>query len=367
MASPAVEEKLTAARKLGHTLAAESGADIDSIYIGGSLTAGLGNATSDADLFVLLNPGVALGDEATQYGVDGHRVDVEWCSLTTVQDLVDEVSGFELHRDNLTALHRLPDSLDFVFRLNSSETVVDSEHLTAMRGRIAAALPAIRRTAVNYSAIAINGHLEDFLGAAAEGDLDTAAFAGQNLVAYAGKAVAAAAGDLYFSNKWVYKQLARTPVDGFPVDLFTYYQRGAWTEGGKAAAEELVLFVQTCVAVAQLLGSAEAPIGVWPGWRPGTAEHGLWRNTGFNVLHTAEGILLHWELGRQLLLKQPPAFVWALCDGRSADEIVDAVRRLGESVPALKEMPRARVESILTALRDKGLIGTEPFSRLSEV
>ncbi|MGA5699817.1 PqqD family protein [Peterkaempfera bronchialis] len=367
MASPAVEQKLAAARKLGHTLAADADTDIDSIYIGGSLTAGLGNATSDADLFALTGHRGHAGDEATQFSVDGHRIDVERCSLSEVEAFVADLTGFELRRDNLTALHGLPKALDFVFRLNASETVVDSERLTALRGRISDALPSLRRTMVNYSAAAINGHLEDFLGAAAEGDLDTAAFAGQHLVAFAGKAVVSAAGDLYFSNKWVYKQLARTPVEGFPVDLFTHFQRGAWTDGGAEAAEELILFVQTCIAVAQLLANTGTPLGAWPSWRPGTAKDGLWRSTGFNVLHTSEGILLHWELGRQLLLKEAPAFIWALCDGRSVEDIVEAVRDLGGSVPSLKDMPRARVESVLAALRNKGLVGTEPFSRLSSV
>lgn len=269
MGSLVVEEKLAAARKLGHALAVDGSSNIDSVYIGGSLTAGLGNATSDADLFVLLAPGSTITDEATQYSVDGHRVDVERYSVTEAEALVAILADFELRRDNLPALHKLSRTLDFVFRLNSSETVVGSERLTALRERVAGSLPAIRRTAVNHAAITLNGHLEDFLGAAAEGDLDTAAFTGQSLVGYAGKAVAAAAGELYFSTKWVYKQLARATVNGFPTDLFTYYQRGAWTAAGTAAAEELVLFVQTCVAVAQLLGKVGAPIGVWPGWRPG--------------------------------------------------------------------------------------------------
>ncbi|WP_194892143.1 PqqD family peptide modification chaperone [Catenulispora pinisilvae] len=367
MGSLVVAEKLAAARKLGHALAADADSGIDSVYTGGSLTAGLGNATSDADVFVLVAPGSAIGEQTTQYSVDGHRVDVERYPLTEIEALVAELAEFELRRDNLPTLHKLPDTLDLVLRLVSAETLVGSERLTALRERITESLPAIRRTAVNHAAISINGYLEDFLGAAAEGDLDTAAFTGQSLVAYAGKAVAAAAGDLYFSNKWIYKQLARTPIEGFPVDLFTYYQRGAWTADGTTAAEGLALFVQTCAAVAQLLCNADAPLAAWPGWRPGPAEEGRWRSTGFCVLRTGDGILLHWELGRQLLLKEAPAFVWALCDGRSVDGIVEAVRQLSDSVPALKGLSRVRIESILTALQTKGLVGTEPFSLLSTV
>jgi predicted nucleotidyltransferase len=367
MGNSAIEEKMEAARKLGHALAADAGGAIDSVYIAGSLTAGLGNPTSDADLFVLLNPGVPVGDEAGQYSVDGHRVDVERFCLVDVEAMVEKIAAFELRRDGLTALHKLPDDLDFVFRLNSSETVVESEALLRLRRRITDSLPAVRRTAINYFAIALNGHLEDFLGAAAEGDLDTAAFAGQQLVAYAGKAVAAASGDLYFSNKWVYKQLARTPVEGFSTGLFRHYQRGAWTEGGTDAAESLVLFTQTCVTVSQLLAEAGVPLSGWPSWQHGNRGTGLWRNTTFNVLRIPEGVLLHWELNRQLVLKEQPAYVWALCDGRSVDEIVAGVLSLAERVPALEGMTRERVEAVLAALQKRGLVGTEPFSFLSTV
>ncbi len=367
MGNSAIEEKMDAARKLGHALAADAAGAIDSVYIAGSLTAGLGNPTSDADLFVLLRPGVPVPDDAGQYTVDGHRVDVERFPLDEVEATVEEVVGFELSRDNLTDLHKLPKKLDFVLRLNSSETVVESEALLLMRRRIADSTAALRRTAINYSAITLNGHLEDFLGAASEGDLDTAAFAGQDLVAYAGKALAAASGDLYFSNKWVYKQLTRTPIDGFPLELFRHYQRGAWTERGTAAAESLVLFTQTCVAVSQLLAEAGVPLGAWPSWQPGTQGTRLWRNTTFNVLRVSEGVLLHWELNRQLVLKEQPAYVWALCDGRSVDEIVAGVNSLGESVPALEGMTRERVEAVLAALQKRGLVGTEPFSFLGTV
>lgn len=366
MGSVAIEQKLTAAREVGQALA-DAEDVLDSIYIGGSLTAGLGNATSDADLFVLVGPSAAVDDQPTQYSIGGHRVDVERRSVVEVESMVARLTDLELRRDDLTALHELPGVLDFVCRLRASEILVDSERLRALRRRIEVSLPAIRRTAVNCAAAAVNGHLEDFVGAAAEGDLDTAALVGQSLVAHAGKAVTSAAGDLYASPKWVYKQLARTPVKGFPLDLFAHYQRGAWTERGRPAAEELILFVQSCVAVAQLLDDAGAPLDSWPGWEQRAGSEGWWRSTGFNVMRTTEGVLLHWELDRQVVLKEQPAFIWALCDGRSTDEIVDAVHLLAEHVPTLRGVSRTRVEAVLAALRDKELVGTVPFSRLSRI
>lgn len=367
MGCSVIAEKLEAARKLGRAIAADAGPHVDSVYIAGSLTAGLGNPTSDADLFVLLAPGAPVGDDVTQYGVDGHRVDVERYALEDVEALVADIAGFDLERDKLTALHKLPDQIDFVFRMHSSETVVGSAALSRLQEQIEKAMPSIRRTAINHTAVAINAYLEDFLGAAADGDLDTASIAGQGLVAHAGKALTAASGDLYFSSKWVYKQLTRTPVGGFPMDAFARFQRGTWTEDGTAGAEDLVFFAQTCIAAGQLMAEADAPLAHWPSWTTGDAADGLWRHPAFNVLQTGDGVLLHWELHRQLQLKQPVAFVWALCDGRSPEEIAANVEALADSVPALRTLTRERVAGILAALRGKGLVAAERYSVLGTI
>jgi hypothetical protein len=370
MGKSTLEDKMEAARRLGHVLAKDSGGVVDSVYIAGSLTAGLGNLTSDADLFILLNPGAPTDDGAGQYTADGHRVDVERFPLSDVAAMIDEVIGFKLRRDNLTALHKLPAKLDFSFRMLMAEEVVCSDALTRFRRQLNDAMPAVRRTAINYFSAALNGHLEDFLGATAEGDLDTAAFAGQALVGYAGKAVAAAADDLYFSSKWVYKQLARTAVGEFPLESFRFYQSGAWTALGLDGADSLALFTQTCVAVSQLLAEVGVPVSAWPSWQQGEpGEHGagLWRNPMFNVFRVEEGFLLHWELNRQVVLKESAACVWALCDGRSADEIAAAISFLARHVPALQGITRHRVATILDALQKRGLVGTARFSLVDAI
>ncbi|MEV7726872.1 PqqD family protein [Streptomyces sp. NPDC087917] len=360
---------MEAARKLARVLSDGNDGSIDSIYIAGSLTAGLGNPTSDADLFVLYAEESAMGDDVSQYNVDGHRVDVERYTLAFVEEAVEEVTSFRLQRDNLTDLHKLPSKLDFVCRLHTSEILLSSPALDAHTRRIDESIGDIRQVAVNYSAIAINGHLEDFLGASVDGDLETAALVGQDLTAYAGKAVAAASGDLYHSKKWVYKQLARTPVEGFPKDTFADFQRGTWTDRGSQGAEDLVFFVQTCIAVSQLLSRQGVPLGVWPAWTAPSvpAADGLWRNPSYNVLGQSDGILLHWELRRQLMLRDPAAFVWALCDGRGKQDVVEAVARLAEHVPVLKTMTAERVEKLLRSLSERDLVRAEPFSVLDSI
>ncbi|MFF5946080.1 PqqD family protein, partial [Streptomyces althioticus] len=74
-----------------------------------------------------------------------------------------------------------------------------------------------------------------------------------------------------------------------------------------------------------------------------------------------------WELRRQLMLRDPAAFVWALCDGRSAQGVVDAVQGLAEHVPALKTMTPERVERLLESLRSRDLVGGAPYSVLGTI
>ncbi|NEB74301.1 hypothetical protein G3I40_03475 [Streptomyces sp. SID14478] len=362
MGQSVIDEKLAAARELAKELA--DGEAVNSIYIAGSLTAGLGNPTSDADLFILTGEMQTPGDDVTQFNVSGHRVDVERYSLQDARDLVAAVVSFETRRDNLTSVHGLLKKLDFTVRLLNSETVVDSAELVALKQQIVDNLPTVQRAAINYAASTMNGHLEDFLGAVADEDFDTAAFVGHRLVGQAGKALAAAAGDLYVSEKWVYKQLLRNSIEEFPLEEFTAYQRGSWIEGGAAAADDLLFFVQTCMAASQLLGAARVPLNAWPA-RFGTHKEqdgGLWRHPSFNVFQVNDGVLLHWELHRQLVLRTPAAFVWALCDGRHREDIFEALQTLSEHIPELSGLTAERVDRIVAALTDRGLVNTAPSS-----
>jgi len=368
MQASAVEDKLAAARKLAHAMVADNGSEIDSIYIAGSLTAGLGNATSDADLFVIGRPGSTADQAVVQYGVDGHRIDVEHVDPAAITHTIDDVTSFRLRRDNLAELHRMNRPLDTVARLQASETVLDSPLLASLKARIAAAESQIRQLAVNYFAITLISHQEDFLGAAADEDFDTTAIVGQDLVANAGKAVTTAAGDLYVSKKWLYKQLARRTVDGFPVETLRTFQHGSWIVGGRAAAEALLRFVQTCIAAAVLMNRDDAWIGAWPSWTAGNAADGIWRHPAYSVLRLDDGgVLLHWELRRQIVLKEPAAAVWALCTGRTVEEIVDQVRALAEQLEPLRPLTADRVLAIITALEQRGLVGRTPTSVLDSV
>nr|WP_239086177.1 PqqD family protein [Streptomyces parvus] len=208
---------------------------------------------------------------------------------------------------------------------------------------------------VNYWALTANSGLEDFYGACHSRDLGTATYIGQVLLTSAGKAVTAASGDKYFGRKWVYNQISRS-LKNFPSEKYTYYQTGAWTREGVEAAQNLLEFVQTCLAASQLLAGEEQSPELWPSWEYG--ESGLFRDLSYNILHQGDRVLLHKELHRQVSLKPQVAFVWALCQGQSLESVSAQVEQLAQDVPVLRTMSEVRVQNVVNALMEKGLIST---------
>lgn len=365
-----LEPKLAAARTLARSMVAGDH-DVDSVYIAGSLTAGLGNATSDADLFVLDRREGPVDRPIVQHVVDGHRIDVEHLESAAVARTVAEVTSFTVRRDNVARLHGMNRPLDTVARLAASETVVDSPLLAGLKARIGSSARQLRQLSVNYFAINLISHQEDFLGAMSDGDFDTMAIVGQDLVANAGKAVAAAAGDIYVSKKWMYKQLSRLDLGDFPVDTLRAFQHGSWIAGGLPAAEALLRFAQTCVGAAVVLSGTDAPIAAWSAWtspRPATAVPGCWRHPAYSALRLGDGgVLLHWELQRQVVLKEAAAVVWALCVGQPADDLAAQVAQLSDQVGSLRALTSERIRGILDALEQRGLVGREPTPVLGTI
>jgi hypothetical protein len=359
---PVIKQKINAAETVALVLREQFGDLIDSSYLAGSITAGLGNPTSDADVFVLYDGDRAPGGDLQQFSVDGHRVDVEWYPVARLEGHLDSVLGWRIGPDNLAELWKFADRLDFLARFATSRAVQSSSRLDGAYQRIEADGARLRQTTINYWALAVNSDLEDFHGACLQQDLGTATYAGQVLLTSAGKAVTTAAGDRYFNRKWVYRQIERTLTGGFPTGRFAQFQRGDWTAGGLDAARELLEFAQTCVAASQLLSGADCGPEHWPTWDFGT--EGLYRNTAYNVLHLGDRVLLHRELHRQVTLKPEVAFVWALCQGSTPNTIVARIRALAETVPALAAMNETRINGILDALVRRGLADhrrSEPF------
>ncbi|MGK4579192.1 nucleotidyltransferase domain-containing protein [Kitasatospora sp. HPMI-4] len=298
-------------------LATEFGADeaVAGVYIGGSVTAGLGSATSDADVFVLLRDDAPERPKMQQIARDGMRADVEFVRMAQANAMVAEVTDW--HHENTGATEAwVPwTTLDFAVRLSYAEIVCPSPALSELHQTVKSRSDAIRQLAILRWALEANGHFEDFRGLYQDGDLDTAALVGVNVLMSAGKALAAGAGDVYMGEKWVYRQLARS-VTRFPIDYFREMVSGRWTESPDGY-QDFVHLAQTMLIAAASTGWSQPHAGQWRAWEP---PSGMRRDPSVIPLRFSNGIGLNHELARQFLVKPYIGLAWGLATvGDEAD------------------------------------------------
>ncbi|MCX4474612.1 hypothetical protein C5N14_14645 [Micromonospora sp. MW-13] len=353
------EEKLAKAMSTAQEVAQET--HVDSVYLAGSLTAGLGSPTSDVDVFVLSSGAVDDG-AARQRRVGDVRVDIEDYSISWVDGALRKLAGWDSSRQRLRHGALSDGELDFLIRMRDIEVVKTSPELERLLGALAAAEDRLRQMALSTWALRANGDLSDLRGAWQDGDHASAGLVGQSVMVCAGKAVSTASGDLYLGSKWVHRQLRRSLGDAFPWDQFLDWQCGAWARpGSDAAFRDFVAFQQTLMAAAQLLGWNSPAVAEWPFWELGKGPYR--RNPHYNTIHLTEGVLLNNELQRQVVVKPDVALVWALSNGRDEDEIVDAAVHLSARVSTAAEEPLGaqRARDLLALLHQRGLVSRDLF------
>lgn len=351
------EAKLTAVAGAARALGESD--KVEAVYLSGSLLAGLGTPTSDVDLFAVLADQAER--PARQLLVRGERVDIEYLDIATLAEALERVAAVDFRRERLTVPLFLESPLDLLVRFSLAEVIKPSPALTRLRERVAAQADHLRRVLLTRYAMQVTQALEDFEGACAQRDWDSAVWLGQQMLTHAGKALAAAAGDLYVNRKWVYRQLARTMPASFPMRSFRFFQQGTWAQASDSPDPAALLnFVQECIAAAQLCGWDQPRVTSWPfsGEGPAAAlAGGLRREEYVSFVRTASGVLLHYEKSRQLLLLPDIALVWALAGtGRGAAEIAETARKLGTEVTGLGEVTAERADAILASLASQRVL-----------
>lgn len=349
------EEKLAKARAGTATLAADP--EVEAVYLAGSLLSGLGSPTSDIDVYAITASGgpPAGSAGAVQVKSGGERLDVETFTGAWAEGALVKVANWEISRTDLRSKGLSEDELDTLIRMRDLEVVKSSPALERIVTALSGSEDGLRRMTLAHWALLANGHLSDCRGSHADGDLESAALIGQSLMLCAGKAVAAAAGDLYLGPKWVHRQLRRCAGDRFPHEEFTRLQAGGWTEDWLG----FLCFFQTLMAAAQLLGWRGAAVTRWPFWR--TGEQGYRRDPFLNVVHLTRGVLFNDELRRQFVVKPDVALVWALCNGRTAEEIIPAAVELGGLLDGGEPVSADRAREVIALLEKRGLISPEKF------
>jgi hypothetical protein len=208
--------------------------------------------------------------------VDTIRVDVQHLSLDTLESLVDRVLGPGLRSDD--AGGALSDrEIALTVRLRTGDIVTDSGALAAQRQRLAEHPLQLSRLVMNNWMLAAFFAAEDCLGLRQSDspvDLDPAAHTGRRALTCAGKALAAACGDLYFGEKWVWRQLTRSGPDGFPIAEFqtACCATTPWPSPRRAGLTALTSFAQTCLIATATLGWQGVDVSRWPAWLEGSGS-----------------------------------------------------------------------------------------------
>jgi hypothetical protein len=174
-------------------------------YLGGSLAVGLGNATSDVDLYVVSEdklPGQLVFERADA-AVHVAAVDADYIRSLVATGSAYTATGMDRGQ---IALDSRP--LTGLVRLLTGRRLLCSEYWTSI-------LTELRRDVVRQIIIARHANrfgalAEDVAGALASGDLHTSALASAMALEAAAEAVLAAADDIYDGPKFLFRRLSRT-------------------------------------------------------------------------------------------------------------------------------------------------------------
>ncbi|MFF7341853.1 hypothetical protein ACFZAT_31650 [Streptomyces sp. NPDC008163] len=347
-------DRVRLGRRIASRLAASSHAD--AAFLAGSTVVGLGSATSDIDIYLV---GSRTGEKRQQLFADDIRVDVQHLALESLEALVDRVLTTRLCSDRpgrpLSA-----QETSLVIRLWTGSIVTDAGALTALRQQLADEPLRLARVAMNNWILAAYFAAEDCVGLRQSDDpmdLDPAAHTARRALVCAGKALAAAGGDLYHGEKWVWQQLARSGPDGFPFAEFRRLLRDdplASASGGRTGLSALTSFTQTCLIAAATLGWHGVDLGRWPAWSSGDGP--LHRAPSLFPRVYDDVVMLIQPGGRHVRLTPEAALLWGLSHGRSEQTVTECALRLSGEAPVFAELTEERCRSVIAELRQSGLL-----------
>lgn len=313
-------------------------------YVSGSLLAGLGSATSDVDLFLVLRDDVAEAASPQQL-VGDVRVDVEMRSLDFMERLTRDVGTFRAALDDIDQIVEVAGKLDDAVRFLLGRDVIAAPEIDRLRRGLSR--DELRRLLIGSYCHDCLNQLQDLVGLLADGDRRSSIHVSRTLLVTALQAFLAGCGELYIGEKWTWRKLARIAVPEARVD-------GLWgmvagEPDGPAVAPSRIRLAQALVAAAQLDGWEAAGAAGWTAW--GTGATGLHRALEWLPVRVRDGALMASTGYRKVRLGVDGIRLWALADGRPEAEVVDdMLQRLAA------DARRADVEAYADRLVGMGLL-----------
>jgi hypothetical protein len=345
-------EQLAAAR----TAIAEQArvARVGLAVLSGSLAVGLGHTLSDVDVHIVyLGPPPVPAETEP----DGPPVHIESLARESFVRLGAWGSEFRATALDRSQLYPAESDLKQLVRLATAH-VVESDDTDP---ELAAQLPnrgVVRQILMSRNACDVAVATEDAVGAADIGDWYTALAASLSAVLYAAEAALAAADDVYYGHKFLFRRLSRTPATSDLVPgLWALTQAPATVTDADGWARELVerrLLAASHLLCWSLLDGWESPLDGIPA-PPVREAAGPRRSPAYSPLRFTDGIALAGPFtGAEV--SEGMLRVWRRLNGGA---LPDTLRNLARDEPGFGSVPDADLTAAVDMLCDYGAVEVE--------
>lgn len=305
----------------------------------GSLAAGLGHAKSDIDVFAFCAEGHK--HELQIFEADGWRVDIETHPLALLERLAAVLEGFTGASQDIMEIATLSRGhWDVIARLMNARDMFSRGAGSGVMERLRAQEPVFRQAWLHVRVWEMLGSLEDLWGFHSDGDMETCALWGSELVLQGLEALCVATGNHYLGRKWLAANLRRLNVSTL-------------LEIPRADTSSTVWLIQALLGSAQLIADPNSGHFDWRTTvttRPERAE-GPRRNWVFVPWHTAEGHRLV-DISRrgvdasEYSLSAKQLAIWLMCDGEPISAVADRYANAQGEDPAEVRRQLAKLSAI---------------------
>lgn len=306
-------------------------------YVSGSQFAGLGSPTSDVDLFVVLEQGPVPDTRQVVVGAD--RVDVEFLPVAQLDALVQRAWDPAPASDEPVVAGDGAKWFDPAVRFLIGTDVMGTDLLRERRDALAAHLPSIRRSLLQWTTAAMLQIAEDHAGFRATDDRYGMLHCSQRVLISALDMLAQAAGDLYRNDKWVPPRLLRRTDDSGAASCLLDLALAPHETPAIGLIEARMLTAQRATAMGWVQGWQGVRTATVPGIVGREAPRGPIMAPDLIPIRFGDQVILSNALDatRSIAVSVQGMCLWASCVGQPRQETVHAattwLSTLGYDVP----------------------------------
>lgn len=314
-------------------------------FVAGSSTAGLATATSDVDVFLVVQE-EAWAKSLGQVYLDGRRYDVEGISQATLDGYGDFVRDFQVSLDSMSLFASLDEHLPAITRFFYAQDISANPRLKQARAELRTQEAKLRWMAVGMHTFNAGNLAVDVVGNLMDGDSHQAFISSGNVALEACLALCAAGGELYGGAKFVVPKLRRLQLaDGF-WQTFESAVLSPVSSDLLSPTLDRLAFAQLVTAVAQL-GELS-----WVDWH--VRREGLGRSWLDWAVRVDDQVALG-NSQRQAVVTLAGLRLWALANGASPEAVATTMTSSLSREEDTRAV-RAEVDAYIAALIERDLL-----------